>query len=231
VISRTSIMHYKDSAKTMPEIALELKVDAVLQGSVLRSGDRARITVQLTDGASDRNLWGESYERDLRDVLTLQDEVARAIASEIEVRLTPQQRTARTNRKAVDPRANENYLRGRYYWNKWTAEGYVKAGEYFQRAIEDDPTYAAAHAGVADANAALGYYGVLSPAEAFPRAKASALKALELDETLSDAHTSLALVADYFEWDWARGEQEFTRALQLNPSSAMAHLWYSYHLV
>lgn len=230
VISRTSVMRYKGAQKTVPEIARELHVDAILQGSVLRSGNRTRITAQLTDGVSDRNLWGRSYERDMRDVLALQDEVARAIADEIEVRLTGG-RTKAITAAVVAPEAHEAYLRGRYYWNKWTPDGFQKAGDYFQRALAIDANYPAAHAGLADAHALLGYYGVVAPRDAFPRAKAAALNALALDETLSEAHTALALVAENYEWDWDGGERELARALQLNPSSAMAHLWYSYHLV
>jgi serine/threonine protein kinase len=231
VISRTSAMHYKGTDKTVPEIARELQVDAVLQGSVLRSGDRTRITAQLTDGMTDRNLWGQSYERNLRDVLALQDEVARAIAAEIQIRLTTGDPASAARTRVVNPEAHEAYLKGRYYWNKWTPEGWQKASEYFQEAILDDASYPAAYAGLADSYALLGYYGVLAPKDVFPRARVAALKALELDDTLSEAHTSLALITDNYDWNWARGEHEFRRALELNPSYAIAHLWYSYHLV
>ena len=161
-------------------------------------------------------------------MLALQDEVARVIAGEIQVRVTTQEQAVLAGKKIVNPDAHEAYLKGRYYWNKWTPDGYQKAAEYFQQAIVDDSNYPAAYAGLADSYALLGYYGVLTPKDAFPRAKAAALKALELDDTLSEAHTSLALITDNYDWDWARGEQEFKRALELNPSSAMAHLWYSY---
>ena len=230
VISRTSVMHYKGSKKTIPEIARELRVDAVLQGSVLRSGDRIRITAQLTDGVSDHNLWGQSYERPVQDVLALQDEVARSIAGEIRVRLPAQPSAGVSGTRTVNPTAHEAYLKGRYHLAKWTPEGYQRAGQFFQQAISEDPSYAEAYAGLADSHALLGYYGVIAPKEAFPRAKAAALKALDLNDRLSEAHTSLALITDNFEWQWALGEQAFKRALALNPSSAMAHLWYSYDL-
>ena len=230
VISRTSVMHYKGSKKTVPVIARELRVDAVLQGAVLRSGDRIRITAQLTDGVTDHNLWGQSYDRPVQDVLVLQDEVARAIASEIRVRLPAPALNGVSVTRTVHPLAHEAYLKGRYHLAKWTPEGYQRAGQFFQQAIAEDPTYAEAYAGLADSHTLLGYYGVIAPNDAFPRAKAAVLKALELNDNLSEAHTSLALITDNFEWQWARGEQEFKRAIALNPSSAMAHLWYSYHL-
>ena len=212
VISRTSVMHYKGSKKTIPDIARELRVDAVLQGSVMRSGDRIRITAQLTDGVSDHNLWGQSYERPVQDVLALQDEVARSIAGEIRVRLPAQRSAGVSGTRTVNPTAHEAYLKGRYHLAKWTPEGYQRAGQFFQQAIAEDPSYAEAYAGLADSHALLGYYGVIAPKDAFPRAKAAALKALELNDSLSEAHTSLALITDNFEWQWARGEQEFKRA-------------------
>jgi serine/threonine protein kinase/tetratricopeptide (TPR) repeat protein len=231
VISRTSVMHYKSTSKTVPEIARELHVDAILQGAVLRSGNRARVTVQLTDGVTDRNLWAQSYERNLEDVLGLQDDVARSIAGEIQARLTAQEQTMLSGKKTVNSQAHENYLKGRFYLNKWTPEGDEKASGYFQEALTEDPNYAAAYAGLADSYTLLGYYGISAPNDVFPRAKAAAQKALELDDTLSEAHTSLALILANYDWDWARSEQEYKRALELNPSSVTAHIWYSFHLV
>ena len=231
VISRTSVMHYKSTTKTVPEIARELHVDAVLQGAVLRAGNRARVTVQLTDGASDRNVWAQSYERDLQDVLALQDDVARSIADEIKAHLTEQEQTILTSKKTVNPEAHENYLRGRFYLNKWTPEGNEKAIEYFQQALSEDANYAAAYAGLADSYTLLGYYGIRAPNEVFPRAKVAAQKALELDDTLSEAHNSLALIIANYDWDWARSEQEYKRALELNPSYVTAHIWHAFHLV
>jgi eukaryotic-like serine/threonine-protein kinase len=195
VISRTSVMHYKGNNKTVPEIARELHVNAILQGSVLRSERQVRITVQLTDAATDRNVWGQSYERDLQDVLALQDDVARAIADEIRVELTPQERSRLASARPVNPEAYEAYLRGRYAWNKRTESELRKAILYFQHAIQSDPNYALAYAGLADSYALLGgIYSAEPPRQTFPSAKAAALKALELNDDLAEAHTSLAMI-------------------------------------
>jgi TolB-like protein/DNA-binding winged helix-turn-helix (wHTH) protein len=230
VISRTSAMHYKGTRKTLPEIARELNVDAVVEGAVLRSGDRVRITAQLVQAASDRHLWAESYERDLRDVLALQDEVARDIANEIKIKLTPQEQARLASGRPVDPEAHEAYLRGRYEWNKWTEEDLKKSVEYFERAIQKDPAYAQAWAGLSDT------YQFLSlrdswPAEvAMPKAKAAALKAVDLDETLSDAHVALSGVLWPHERSWSAAENELLRAIALNPNNAWAHQAYGYQL-
>jgi TolB-like protein/tRNA A-37 threonylcarbamoyl transferase component Bud32/Flp pilus assembly protein TadD len=229
VISRTSVAHYKGTKKTVPEIARELNVDGILEGSVQRAGDRVRITAQLIYAPSDRHLWAESYERDLHDVLALQSDVARAIANEIKVTLTPQEQTGLTNARTVNPEAHEAYLKGRYYLNKPTEESVNKAMEYFQRSLSIDASYAPAHAGLAD-----GYYGLsnlrLPPREAMPKAREETLKALQLDPTLADAHTSLAIVKTFYDWQWAEAEAEFKRALQLNPSYAPAHFEYGMYL-
>lgn len=230
VISRTSAMRYKDTDKCVPEIARELNVDAVVEGSVLRAGDRVRITAQLIDAARDEHLWAESYERDLRDILTLQSQVAQAIAGEIRVKLSPQERTRLATARPVNPAAHEAYLKGRYHWSKWHAEGLKKAVEYSQQAIEKDPTYAPAYAGLAEAYVFLGYWGYLSPREVYPKAKVAALRALALDETLAEAHRALGAVRWYYDWDLAACEKEFQRALELNPNHAEAHIWYSVFL-
>ena len=185
VISRTSVMHYKGSKKTIPDIARELRVDAVLQGAVLRSGDRIRVTAQLTDGVTDHNVWGQSYERPVQDVLALQDEVARAIASEIRVRLPAHAFQGVSSPRTVNLAAHEAYLKGRYHLAKVDdPKDYQRAGQFFQQAIAEDPAYAEAYAGLADSHALLGYYGVIAPKDAFPRAKAAALRALELNDRL-----------------------------------------------
>ncbi|HJY85960.1 MAG TPA: protein kinase [Candidatus Acidoferrales bacterium] len=229
VISRTSVMQYKRVKKRLPDIAKELNVDAVIEGSVQRVGNRVRITAQLIRAATDTHLWADSYERDLQNVLALQGEVAQAIAEQIRVRLTPQERTRLTVARAVNPQAYEMYLKGRYFWNKRTRDALTKAVDYFQRAADIDPTYALAYVGLADAYVVLGGNQFLTPSEAFPRAKRASLKALELDNTLPEAHTSLAFVLAR-EWDWARAEREFQRALELNPGYSTAHHWYSYFL-
>jgi TolB-like protein/DNA-binding winged helix-turn-helix (wHTH) protein/Flp pilus assembly protein TadD len=233
VISRTSVMPYKRVRRPLPEIARELNVDAVLEGTVLRSGNRVRITAQLIQVPAERHLWAQSYEGDVRDALTLQSQVAHAVADQIRVNLNPREQAALKNKKAVDPEAYEAYLKGRYFWNKRTAKGLKTAVAYFHQAIEQDPNYAPAYSGLADSYALMGdwQYGLLAPKEAFPKAKAAAVKALELDDTLGEAHTSLAFCFDLYDWDWNSAEKEFKRAIDLNQGYATAHHWYSWHLI
>jgi TolB-like protein/DNA-binding winged helix-turn-helix (wHTH) protein/Tfp pilus assembly protein PilF len=232
VISRTSVMVYKGARKPLPEIARELNVDAVVEGTVLRSGEQVRITAQLIQAPADKHLWAESYEGDLHDTLALQKKVASAIAERIRIELTPKEQAGLKNAKGVNPEAYEAYLKGRYFWNKRTTDGLKRAVDYFVQAIERDPNYAQAYEGLADSYALLGdwEYGVLAPSEAYPKAKAAATKALELDNTLGEAHTSLAFSLDVFDWDWESAETEFRRAIELNPGYATAHHWYAWHL-
>jgi TolB-like protein/DNA-binding winged helix-turn-helix (wHTH) protein/Flp pilus assembly protein TadD len=232
VISRTSVMVYKGAHKPLPQIARELNVDAVVEGSVLRSGDQVRITAQLIEASTDKHLWSQSYEGELRDTLALQNRVAGAIADQIRINLTPQEQAALKNVKVVNPEAYESYLKGRYFWNKRTADGLKVALAYFKQAIEEDPKYAPAYSGLADTYALLGdwQYAVMTPKEAFPKAKAAAIKALELDNTLGEAHNSLAFVLDGFDWDLESGGKEFRRAIELTPGYATAHHWYAWHL-
>jgi TolB-like protein/DNA-binding winged helix-turn-helix (wHTH) protein/Tfp pilus assembly protein PilF len=232
VISRTSVMVYKGARKPLPQIARELNVDAVVEGTVLRSGDRVRITAQLIEASTDRHLWSQSYEGDLRDTLTLQKKVASAIADQIQINLTPREQAALKTVKVVNPEAYESYLKGRYFWNKRTADGLKAALAYFKQAIEEDPKYAQAYSGLADTYALLGdwQYAVMTPKEAFPQAKAAAIKALELDSTLGEAHNSLAFVLDGFDWDFDSAGKEFRRAIELSPGYATAHHWYAWHL-
>ncbi len=231
VISRTSVMRYKEADLPLRQIGRELGVDAVVEGSVLRAGDRVRITAQLVEVATDQHLWAESYERDLHDVLSLQREVARAIATEIKITLTPEESTQLAAGPAVSPSAYEDYLRGKYHWNKFTGEDFLKAMEYFKKASRSDPTYAAAYAGLADCYLELGWFGYLVPQQAFPQAKTALTKALELDETLGAAHTSLANIQFAYDWDWPGAEKSFQRALELNPGNALAHQWYADYLM
>jgi TolB-like protein/DNA-binding winged helix-turn-helix (wHTH) protein/Flp pilus assembly protein TadD len=232
VISRTSVMVYKGARKPLPQIARELNVDAVVEGTVLRSGDDVRITAQLIDASTDKHLWSQSYEGELRDTLALQNRVASAIADQIRINLTPREQAALKNVKVVNPEAYESYLKGRYFWNKRTADGLKVALAYFNQAIEEDPKYAQAYSGIADTYALLGdwQYAVMTPKEAFPKAKAAAIKALELDSTLGEAHNSLAFILDGFDWDLESGGKEFRRAIELNPGYATAHHWYAWHL-
>jgi TolB-like protein/DNA-binding winged helix-turn-helix (wHTH) protein/Flp pilus assembly protein TadD len=232
VISRTSVMSYKKARKPLPQIAHELNVDAVVEGTVLRSGERVRITAQLIEASADKHLWSQSYEGELRDTLALQNKVANAIADQIRISLKPQEQSALKSAKVVNPEAYVSYLKGRYFWNKRTAEGLKTALAYFNQAVEEDPKYAQAYSGLADTYALLGdwQYAVMPPKEAFPRAKAAALKALELDSTLGEAHNSLAFCLDGFDWNLDGGGKEFRRAIELNPGYATAHHWYAWHL-
>ena len=232
VISRTSVMVYKHARKPLPQIARELDVDAVVEGTVLRSGDQVRITAQLIEAATDKHLWSQSYEGQLRDTLALQNQVARAIADQIRINLNSQEQAALKNVRVVNPEAYESYLKGRYFWNKRTTDGLKVALAYFNQAIDEDPTYAQSYSGLADTYALLGdwQYAVMTPKEALPKAKAAASKALELDSALGEAHNSLAFCLDGFDWDFPSAGKEFQRAIELNPGYATAHHWYAWHL-
>lgn len=234
VVSRTSAMQYKGTRKPLRDIAGELKVDAVVEGTVLRSGNRVRITAQLIEAIGDRHLWAQSYERDLNDVLVLQDNVSRDIAEIIRIKLTPQQRTMLTAARAVDPEAHDLYLRGRYWWGGYVVERFGnsdnlrKGLDYFQKAIAKDPNYALAYAGIAD-SFLVGAGGDIPFKEAFSKAKDAAMKALQLDPSLAEAHASLGAIK-CTDWDWSGAEREFKEALALNPNYATAHVWYSAYL-
>jgi len=232
VISRTSVMPYKGARKPLAQIAHELNVDAVVEGTVLRSGNQVRITAQLIEAPADTHLWANDYEGDLRDTLALQNQVARAIAEQIRISLNPQEEAALKNKKVVNPEAYVSYLKGRYFWNKRTADGLKAAVAYFNQAVDEDPSYAQAYSGLADTYALLGdwQYAVMTPKEALPKAKAAAVKALELNSALGEAHNSLAFCLDGFDWDFASAEKEFRRAIELNPGYATAHHWYAWHL-
>lgn len=232
VISRTSVMRYKGTHTPLPEIARTLKVDAIVEGSVLRSGEQVRITAQLIQVPADKHLWAESYEGNLSDTLGLQNNVARAIAEQIRIEVTPQEQAALKSVKTIAPAAYEDYLKGRYFWSKRTADGLKKAVDYFKQAIAREPNYAAAYSGLADTFALLGdwQYAVMPTKEAVPKAKAAALKALELDDSLGEAHNSLAFCLDGFDWNFDAADREFRRAIELNPGYAPAHHWYAWHL-
>jgi TolB-like protein/DNA-binding winged helix-turn-helix (wHTH) protein/Flp pilus assembly protein TadD len=232
VISRTSVMAYKHAHKPLPQIARELNVDAVVEGTVLRSGDQVRITAQLIDASADKHLWSQSYEGELRDTLALQSKVARAIADQIQISLNPREQAALKSAKVVNPQAYVSYLKGRYFWNKRSAESLKVALAYFNQAIDEDPAYAQAYSGLADTYALLGdwQYAVMTPKEALPKAKAAAIKALELDSALGEAHNSLAFCLDGFDWAFDSAGKEFLRAIELNPGYATAHHWYAWHL-
>ncbi len=229
VIARGSVAKYKDSRLAANQIGRELHADYLVQGSVRRASERVRITVQLIQVRDQTDLWAESYDRELKDMLTLQDSVARTIANQIHITLTPGRPTPPASRANLDPEAYEAYLKGRYYWNKRTADGLQKALLFFQQAIKMDPTYGAAYSGLADCNSGLAWHGFKSPADALPKANAAALKAIEIDPQSAEAHASLGLVLTH-RWDWAGAEAEFKRALQLDPRYANAHHWYGDYL-
>ncbi len=225
VISRISVMRYKKTDKSVPQIAAELDVDALLEGSVAREGDQVRISVQLIHGPSDKHLWAQTYQRELRGILALQSEVAQAIAEEIRASLTPEEHTRLARTRLVNPQAYEAYLKGRHFWDTRTRDGLQKALEYFDTAIRIDPSYALAYTGLADTYSVLGDNKFLAPHESYPKARAAARKALELDENLAEAHAAMALILHAYDWDWLGGEREINRAIQLNPGYASARHW------
>jgi TolB-like protein/DNA-binding winged helix-turn-helix (wHTH) protein/Flp pilus assembly protein TadD len=231
VISRTSVMGFKDTRVSVPEIAKKLHVDAVVEGSVIREGSQVRVTVQLIRGATDAHIWAEEYQQEYRSIFALQEEVTRTIAQQIKIRLTPQEQLDLAGARAVDPQVHESYLKGRYYFNQRTEDSLNKSIEYFQQAIAKDPSYALAYCGLSDAYALLGFRGGVPSKDALSRAKAAALKAIALDDTLADPHASLAFIAETYEWDWATAEREYKRALELNPGDARAHHWYAGYLM
>jgi len=228
VISRTSVMPFKGSRKSLKEIASALNVDGVIEGSVLRAGDRVRITAQLIEAAEDRHLWAKSYERDLKDVLGLQSEVAQDIANEIQLQLSPQEAARMTQRKTVNPEAYELYLRGRYEWSKVSPEGVQKGIEYYQKALALDPDDARYSSGLADAYLIqTQVLGTLPQEEGMAKVKEYARRALALDDSSAEGHTSMAVATLFADWNWSEAEHHVKRAIQINPGYSTAHLVYS----
>ena len=231
VISHTSVERYKETKRPLPEIARELGVDAIVEGTVMRSGDRVRITAQLIEAGSDRHLWAESYERDLRDVLALQGEVAERIATAVGINLTAGDQTLMASTRVVDSAAHEAYLKGNFYWNRSNCEGSKRALEYFQQGVAKDSNFAPAYLGLAQSYFTLGDWGCWPHHEAFAKSKAQALRAIELDHNLGAAHTWLGMLAFFYEWDWQNAEKEFRQAIELDPNYSFAHLSYAVFLV
>lgn len=229
VISRTSAMRFKNTHISAPEIAKKLQVDALVEGSVLREGNRVRISIQLIRGATDEHIWAEEYEREFGNILALQEEVAQAIAEKINATVSPPGTLAGT--PPPDPEAHEDYLKGRYYLNQRTEDALNRSVACFQQAVAKDPRYALAYSGLADAYALLGFRGGAPSKDALSRAKAAALRAVALDHTLAGPHVSLAFIAETYEWDWAVAEREYQRALELNPDDSRAHHWYAGYLM
>jgi serine/threonine-protein kinase len=230
VISRTSAMRFKASDRPLPEIARELSVEGIVEGSALLAGGRVRITVQLIEAASDRSLWARSYERELTDILTLQSEVARAIAQEVRVQVTPEEHSRLEPKGPVNPAAHVAYLQGRFLWNRWSTEAFQQSLARYREALEADPGYALAWAGLADSYNTLGNTNAMAPAEAYAKAREAAERGLALDPSLADLHASLAYVHRFHDWDWARAERGFQRALELNPGYATGRRWYAQFL-
>lgn len=226
VIARTSVMAYKHSNKGLDQIARELSVQYVIEGSLRRTADRVRITAQLIQTKDQSHLWVEDYDRTLQDVLTVQDDVAASVAQEIQIRLTPQQVTELTHPRAVDTQAYEDYLKGRYFWNKRTEDGFRKAIEHFEAAIARDPNFAQAYAGLADTYVLMGGYAFAPQRDVMPKARTAALKALAVDDHLAEAYTSLGLILIQYDWNWAEAGKSYRRAIELNPNYSVAHHWY-----
>lgn len=230
VISRTSSMRFKTTQLSVPEIARTLGVNAIVEGSVLREGRQVRVHTQLIRAATDEHLWAGEYQREYSSILEIQEELTRSIVEQIELNLTPRDRARVATVRPVDPEAYEDYLKGRYYFNQRTEDALNKSIASFQQAIARDPGYAPSYSGLAEAYTMLGFRGGVQSKDALSHAKAAALKAVELDDTLAEPHASLAFIAETHEWDWAAAEREYQRALELNPGDAQAHNWYAGYL-
>jgi len=230
VIARTSVMHYKHTTEQAGQIGRELGVQYVLEGSLRRESDRVRVTAQLVQMKDQTHIWSRQYDRELKSLLALQGEIAQETADEIMLTLGKQHKPWATDRKSASPssyQAYDFYLKGRYFWNKRTKEGFQQAADYFQQSIATDPNYARAYAGLADTFALMSSWSYVPQTEAIPKARAAALRALQLDDSLAEAHTSLALIAENYDYDWKTAEKEYRRAIQLDPQYATAHQWYA----
>jgi TolB-like protein/Tfp pilus assembly protein PilF len=230
VIARTSVMHYKHSQEQLEEIGHELGVQYVLEGSVRRDADKVRISAQLIQMRDQTHVWARQYDRELSNLLALQGEIAREIAGGIRLTFVDDKRDEVARRASLSPgsyEAYDLYLKGRYFWNKRTPQGFQRAVGYFQQAIEKDPNYARAYAGLADSYALMSVYNMGPPREITPKARAAGLRAVELDERLAEAHASLAVIAQNYDWDWQTVEKEYRRAIELDPNYPTAHHWYA----
>ncbi len=230
VKSLSSVRRYKGREADAQVVARELSVRALLTGRVFQRGDNLSISVELVDARDNNHLWGAQYNRKLSEILAVQEDISRAISEKLRLRLTGKQIQLLAKRSTENTEAYQVYLKGRHYWGKWTEEGFTKGVDYFEQAIEKDPKFALAHAGVADSYSLLAWSGMVPPREGYPKAKAEAIKALEFDDTLAEAHASLALVRECYDWDWTGAEQEFRRAIELDSNYATAHEWYGNYL-
>jgi eukaryotic-like serine/threonine-protein kinase len=231
VVSRTSVMRYKNSAEPLREIARTLRVATVLEGSVRRADDRVRISAQLIDALADRHLWVESYDHRLEDIFEIQADVSNRIARALAAELTPEEREGLETRPTLDVEAYDLYLKGRHLWGRRTAEGIAKSIAYYERALERDPKFALAEAGLADSYLTLGLYGVRAPAEVMPRSREAATRALSIHPQAPEAMTSLATVRALYDWDWPAAERDFRRAIAILPNYPVAHHWYASNLL
>jgi TolB-like protein/Tfp pilus assembly protein PilF len=227
VIARTSAMAYKHTGKTVSQIGRELRVDYVLEGSVRREGGKARVSVQLIRVSDQTHLWAQNYDRDLQDLLDVQNELGRAIAEQVRANLTPERQIELAKKRMVNPGAYDLYLKGRFYWNQRTPDAIKESIEYFQQATAQDGNFALAYAGLADAYNISNIIGTLSPRDSFPQAKAAAMRAILLDPSLAEAHAALGMEKSHYEFDFPGAEREFLKAIDLNPNSPYAHLFYS----
>ncbi len=230
VVARTSAFSFKGKNEDMRQIGRALSVGVLLEGSVRKAGNKLRITAQLINASDGYHLWSERFDREMEDVFAIQDEITLSIVDKLKITLLGEAKDALVKRYTEDVEAYNLYLKGRFFWNKRTETGYLKGLEYFRQAIDKDPGYARPYAGIADCYDLLGWYGYLAPQEAFPRARAAAEKAQELDGTLAEAHASMGWISVNWDWEWAKAEREYKRALELNPSYATAHQWYSEYL-
>jgi eukaryotic-like serine/threonine-protein kinase len=230
VMSRNTVFRYKGKATDPQKLGRDLHVRAILTGRLIQTGDELMISVNLEDVENSRQIWGEQYNRKLSGLVSVQQEIAADIYERLRPKLEGEEKRLLSKRPTENVEAYQLYLQGLFYWNKWTQADFKKAADYFTQAVQKDPRYALSYAGLADTYSLLGDAGYLPPSEAWPKAKSAAMQALEIDDTLAEAHTSLGLVKEHFEWDWTGAEQEFKRAIELNPNSATAHHWYGDYL-
>ena len=229
VTSRTSTQHYKSVPENLAEIAKQLGVAHILEGSVQKSGDAVRVNVQLIKADNDSQVWAETFDRKLTDIFSVESDVAKAIADQLRAHITRQEEQVIAAKPTKNIEAYDAYLRGRYFWNKRTSDGIKHAIEHFQQSIARDPDFALGHAGLADSYIALTFYNFAAPHETMPKAKESAIKALALDDPLAEAHASLAHILMNYDWNWSAAEKEFKRSIELKPDYATAHEWYAIH--
>jgi TolB-like protein/Tfp pilus assembly protein PilF len=227
VISRTSTQRFKSAPDNLPQIAKQLGVTNILEGSVQKANDQVRVNVQLINAMTDAHLWADTYDRNLTDIFSVESEIAKAIAESLQAKLSGSEKTAMSKKPTANPEAYELYLKGRFFWNKRTAADLRKGIEYFNQAIEKDPNYALAYAGLADSYTLLSVFGAASPQDSIPQARAAAEKALELDNTLAEAHASFGRILSGYDYDFERAIAEFGRAIQLNPNYATSYHWIS----